>query len=141
MSRVLVDRQLAAFRAAAAPVVVTAVAKALRGPVRQDQVNHARAQEGPEGPWPARAPRPGRRRRGRARRLLGRLPSAIRLSVTGATIRAESKARRALASAHQYGARVGKGAVVPRRQYLWISDELLRIAEQALIEASTKELG
>lgn len=142
MSRVLIDRQLAAFERAAHPAVVVEVAKYLRQPLRLDQRNHARAQEGPDGPWAPRKLQPGRKRkRGRARRLLGRLPTAIRVSVTGATVRAESKARPAMAAAHQDGpTRVGRGAIVPQRQYLWISDELLRAAEQALIEASTREL-
>lgn len=132
MSRVDAERTLAAFKVAAHPAVVVAVAKELRHPVRADQANHARAQEGPDGAWPARRT-PSRRR------MLGRLPGAIRLTVTGATVAATSKV--AWSGAHQDGpTRVGRGAIVPQRQYLWISDELLRAAEQALIEASTREL-
>lgn len=132
MSSIDVSRVTAAFRSAAHPAVIVAVARALRQPVRTDQRNHARAQEGPDGAWPAR--KSGSRRR----RILGRLPGAIRMEVRGATIAAVSKV--AWSGAHQDGpTRVGRGAVVPARQFLWISDELLALAERSLVDASTRE--
>ena len=132
MSRVDAERVLAAFKVAAHPAIVVAVARSLRDPVRTDQTNHARAQEGPDGAWPARRV-PSRRR------ILGRLPGAIRMAVNGATVSATSKV--AWSGAHQDGpTRVGRGAIVPQRQFLWLSDEVINHAEWLLLDATTREL-
>lgn len=131
MSTIDVSRVTAGFKSAAHPAVIVAVARALRKPVRQDQTNHARAQEGPDGAWPARRT-PSRRR------ILGRLPGAIRMEVRGPVIAATSKV--AWSGAHQDGpTRVGRGAVVPARPFLWLSDELLALAERSLVDAGTRE--
>lgn len=132
MSRVDAERVLVAFKVAAHPAIVVEVARSLRAPVRADQTNHARAQEGPDGAWPARRS-PSRRR------ILGRLPGAIRMAVNGATVSATSKV--AWSGAHQDGpTRVGRGAIVPQRQFLWLSDEVINHAEWLLLDATTREL-
>lgn len=132
MSHVDVDRVFAAFKTAAHPAVVVAVARSLRGPVKVDQQNHARAKEGPDGPWKPR-------KLGGRRKVLGRLPGAIRVTVTGATVAAVSKV--SWSGAHQDGpTRVGHGAVVPERQFLWLSPDVLALAEYSLIDASTRGL-
>lgn len=131
MSTVDVSRVTAAFQSAAHPAAIVAVARALRKPVREDQRNHARAQEGPDGAWPAR-------KSGGRRRILGRLPGAIRMEVRGPVIAAVSKV--AWSGAHQDGpTRVGRGAVVPARQFLWLSAEVLALAERSLLDAGTRE--
>ena len=126
----------------------------LRRPLRTDQRAHARAEEGPDGRWPARSPftearRQARNRtarvrrfyvlrRGEARRrstpkqLLGRLPAAILVKVGELYIRATSRA--AWAGIHQYGGRAGRNRRVwiPARPFLWLSDGLLRTASDVL---------
>ena len=109
--------------------------RALKKPMREDQRDHAKAKEGPDGAWPARkvlgsSPRKGRRRR--ARRLLGKLPNAIIVAAESDRIIARSRA--SWSAVHQDGGRAGHGAVIPRRQFLWISDELMNKAVEVIGE-------
>jgi phage gpG-like protein len=94
--------------------------------MRADQREHAKRKEGPDGRWPARAPASrsyskGKRRR--TRKLLGKLPIATTYAATSTGIRAYSRVP--WSGVHQYGGRVGRGANVPARPFLWISDSLL----------------
>lgn len=107
----------------------------LKKPMRADQRSHSKQKEGPDGAWPARK-RLGsgtkKARRRNARKLLGRLPNAIVVKSYRSAVVAQSRA--SWSSVHQEGGRVGRGAVVPRRQFLWISDELLKTAADVVGE-------
>jgi phage gpG-like protein len=122
------------------------VFRRLRAPMRRDQVDHARQEEGPEGSWPARrgeraVVRRGKRRRSRARsiRLLGRLPDAIDIRAAGVTVFARSRVK--WARAHADGDVVGRGARLPARSFLWISDELADEANRQLGDHLGKAWG
>jgi len=128
------------FRALAKRVrVLTPAFRALQKPLRRDQREHAQRQEGPEGRWPPPSTRTLTRLRGRARgkklrarapRLLGRIPSALRVRSNAYAVWAISMPH--YSGAHQDGARTGHGARLPARPFLWISDRLLGIARGAL---------
>lgn len=113
---------------------------------RQDQSLHDAKHEGPDGPWPALHPstvaryaKKAKTKRGKARprKLLGRLPRALRTIITGSSIRVVSRVKWAFV--HQAGGRAGRGARIPRRQFLWISDRLMqrssRVFQQHLLKA------
>lgn len=104
-----------------------------RKPLMRDQREHKKNMEGPDGRWPARASathaRLGARGRvtGRKRRrgrLLGRLPTAVKLQLTRESLRVVSRVR--WSGVHQDGAgRVGRAPRIPKRTYLWASRKLL----------------
>ena len=134
--------------------------QALKRPAKQDIDDHARRMLGPDGPWPRRSvasamkvdDRAGtvrisrRRRRSwrrgtkvtitttklvRARNILGRLPAATKYRVRAAgEIAAESPIE--WAAAHNKGAKVGRGAVLPRRELYWWSDRFVDLARHAI---------
>lgn len=111
----------------------------LRKPMRADQREHAKKQEGPEGRWQPRAPITGasaRAKRRRRRKLLGRLPGAITVRATATSVIAESKV--AWSGVHQEGGKVGRGARIPARPFLWLSDAMIEKAiavfEEHLLE-------
>jgi phage gpG-like protein len=103
--------------------------------MRADQRDHSKQKEGPDGKWPARK-RLGsstkKARRRNARKLLGKLPNAVVITASSTSVVARSRA--AWSSVHQDGGRAGKGAVIPRRQFLWISDELLQTAADVVAD-------
>lgn len=137
MSYIRTDKLEAAFAAAIDPRVLRTVARELKKPLREDQRDHAKAQEGPLGKWP-------KRKLGGRRRVLGRLPGAIRVLVShevgGSVVTATSKVK--WSGAHQDGpTRVGHGTVLPRRQFLWISPRLAEIAAASLAAAAAAPLG
>jgi hypothetical protein len=121
---------------------LTEVARRLRKPMRADQRDHARKMEGPDGSWPPRKKRLGRgkaaKKRNR-RKLLGRLPGAIKVYARGEVVTAESLAK--WAEAHRTGARVGRGAKLPIRDFLWISDGLMTTAAAELQEVALRAFG
>ncbi len=93
--------------------------------MRADQREHASRRMGPDGPWPQRAASSlakARRGRKRTRKPLGKLPTATTYTATSTGLRAVSRVP--WSGAHQFGARVGRGAQLPARPFLWISDEL-----------------
>lgn len=127
----------------------------LRKPMRLDQKSHARAAEGPDGAWPARAASTEARRKSRNRSLrqpkaarmispkpskrrstpkaiLGRLPRALAVVAGDLFVRATSRVSWAIA--HQLGAHVGKSrrTRIPRRTFVWIGDGLIRTARDVL---------
>jgi phage gpG-like protein len=113
----------------------------LERPLRDDQRDHGRSQEGPDGKWPARSPATlgrlrhrsgGKRRVRRARRVLGMLPTTLRVLSSPRRVLAASKVR--WAALHQEGGRVGRGAKVPARPFLWVSPEMLDRAVEVLAE-------
>jgi phage gpG-like protein len=106
-----------------------AVAKGLRElkkPLREDQRDHARKSEGPDGRWPARQARS-------RRRLLGRLPQAVRAFADRNSVSVVSKVR--WSAIHQLGGRGGHGARLPARPFLWVSDGLHTKAAEVLRDA------
>ena len=109
----------------------------LRKPARKDQMEHGKAKQGPDGPWPARAAsttqgRGKRRARIRRRRLLGRLSSAINIYVRRSALVVQSKVR--WSNVHQQGGTAGRGARIPERRFLWWSGELLDHVAKRLLD-------
>jgi len=135
----------------------------LRGPARFDQRKHDQEETGPSRHWPALAPstiarnryarttvtrtgkNKGKRRtaqkawrRSYARKLLGRLPNALRVNVSVRSLVIRSRGRPKVGYIHQAGGIAGHGARIPRRQYLWISPWLGEQARKAFERALTK---
>lgn len=109
----------------------------LKKPLRTDQLEHGKYQVAPDGKWPklvrprylkGRKPsKPGvKRRRGRERKILGKLPRAVQYKADGTRLRAISRVR--WSGVHQDGGRVGRNATVPQREHLWFSRSFLAIA-------------
>lgn len=125
----------------------------LRGPTRFDQRHHWRKEESPDGHWKGlaastrerRTRRRGRDKSGRnrnwARKLMGRFPNALQALVSERSLIMRSRVKR-FSMVHQKGGRIGHGARLPARQFLWISDWLVRRAaqlfQQALARAAAK---
>lgn len=105
----------------------------LRKPMHKDQRDHRDKQRGPRGPWAplasttlARYARAGVRRN---RRVLGKLPNPRVTVVTASSLIMRSRVKWSMA--HQDGpTRVGRGSILPQRQFLWISRELRREARR-----------
>lgn len=114
----------------------------VRKVLRADQTQHAREERGPDGKWPAldqdtlrkkNRQGKGRRHRGKLKRkrralprMLGRLPRAYTIEYSRDWIRATSRAK--WSGAHQHPGktkRVGRGAELPDRSFLWASTNLL----------------
>lgn len=131
----------------------------LRKPLRGDQREHARAQQGPSGSWPPRSPMTEARRRARNRalrtskamrtimpgkhkrrstpkRILGRLPGAIIVTAGQLFVRARSRVD--WSGVHQFGGRAGRGVRIPARPFLWLSDALLTTARDTLADFVVK---
>lgn len=109
--------------AMANPSAIEAGLRAVKRPLREDQRAHAIRNEGPEGRWPARKAKS-------RRRLLGRLPTAVRIYAGRASVSAVSSVR--WSAAHQEGATVGHGVKLPARPFLWASDGLRTTAAEYL---------
>ena len=137
-----VDRGWDAMAAAARNL--TPAYQELRKPLRDDQRAHAKDKAGPDGAWPpksaltiARERRRKRRasRRGRVRRLLGRLPSVLKVLADRRRVAGVSGVR--WSAAQQDGERVGKGARLPPRPFLWASPALIKTARKVLADQIT----
>lgn len=112
---------------------IKAVFLKLRKPMHYDQRDHRDRQRGPQGPWQQLAPstkaRYAREGKRRNRRILARLPNARYTIVTARALTMRSRVRWSMA--HQDGpTRVGRGARLPQRQFLWISKRLLQEARR-----------
>lgn len=110
---------------------MTKIYKQLRKPMHVDQRDHRDKQRGPRGPWAPLAPstkaRYAREGRRRNRRILARLPNARFTKITAAALIMRSRVKWSLA--HQDGpTRVGRGSILPQRQFFWISKQLRRQA-------------
>lgn len=114
------------------------ILRELARPMRQDQREHARARRGPEARWSSLAPSTRRKRR-RRRRLLGRLPAAVTYRASADELRARSRAY--WSSVHQTGGRVGRGARLPARPFLWLSEAFLRDAVEAFLDYVSRVWG
>ncbi len=102
-------------------------------PLRSDQKDHAKRQEGPSGAWVGRSPLTAKRSGGavytptrktrRARKLLGRLPTALTSKATRSSVTVISRAK--WSGVHQEGGTAGYGAKIPARPFLWASQAAL----------------
>lgn len=113
-------------------------------PLRDDQRQHAREEEGPSGAWVplspwtmakrlARKGKQGRRRRAHRqgplfsrKRVLGRLPSAI--NVISDAHRVAVVSRASWSGVHQDGGTAGRGSRIPARPFLWLSKKVVAYA-------------
>lgn len=96
-------------------------------PMRMDQATHAAQHTGPESPWAAKAPAT-LARHSKPRELMGRLPKQVSYVATAESLTGTSRAAWS-GGAITTGGRVGHGAILPPREFLWMSDEFLSIAE------------
>lgn len=109
----------------------------LKAPLRFDQKEHASAKAGPEGAWPARASSTLERyshMKKPPKRIMGKLPTAVTYAATASSVTATSRAK--WSEVHQVGGRVGRGSMLPARPFLWLSDKMLAIAEDAFAGAT-----
>lgn len=118
----------------------------LRPDARKDQREHADKQEGPDGAWPPLAPSTIERRarmaktskrNAKPRKILGRVPAALTSKISAKSLILMSRIKR-WSMVHQRGARVGRGSIVPRRQYLWISHNLRKATKREFESALAK---
>lgn len=136
----------AAFRALHRAGEAHAALRDLRRPLKADLSRHARAQAGPEGRWAPRAratverarrSKDGIRVRGPRRNLLNSLPRrTVKFRLEGKRLVAYSVVK--WSGIHQYGGTAGRGAKIPARPFLWISDPFYREAHGILVERLTK---
>lgn len=110
--------------------------------VIEDQRDHAKRREGPDGAWKPRALPTIRKMRlqGIRRRPLGKLLGAgVSYRANRAGVVGESKV--AWSGVHQDGGRVGRGATVPARPFLWLSQKLLEVGERLLVNVKLRAFG
>lgn len=128
------------------------VFRAVRRDLRADQRQHQRDRQGPDGRWAPLDPDTlrkrtrqgaGRRHRGKMKRrrrkfgpVLGGLPRAFTISYGRSFIR--GSARPKWSGAHQPKSRsttrVGRGAQLKARPYLWASTGLLRVVARKAVD-------
>jgi phage gpG-like protein len=118
------------------------VFRELKKPLRADQKDHSKKREGPSALWAPRAASTMARMRiggHRARKPLGRLTGAVSYFADATAVRGISRVL--WSGIHQDGGTVGHGSRLPARPFLWISDDLLRIAENTLGSALVRAYG
>lgn len=123
-----VERGIAAARTRAR--AVTQFFREVIPAMREDQRDHAKERSGPDGKWPARSPATVAAHRKMPRRPLGRLTTAVGYRASSKGAIAESRVP--WSGSHQDGDRVGHGATLPARTFLWISERFLGFAEDVL---------
>jgi len=101
-------------------------------PLRVDLREHAKAQSAPDGRWSPIASST-KERRGRRRRLLGRLPTAIAITSGVDFVRAVSRAK--WSRIHQDGGTAGHGSRIPQRTFMWASKKLTRLVRDLYVGA------
>ncbi len=117
----------------------------LKPELRADQRDHAARRAGPFAAWAARAPatlakaKRGKSGRIRRSRPLGKLLTAIDYSATATQVMARSLVD--WANVHQEGGRVGRGAVIPARPFLWISDAMMARASEIILRHIVMAFG
>lgn len=131
------------------------VFKELKKPWREDLKAHAAREEGPDARWAKRAVRThlrGRRKKGQAlkgggkrmvrrgsRRLLGKLPSAVTFRVSRGSILGVSKVP--WSEVHNTGGKVGRGSMLPKREFLYVSPAIQQLAADRMAAYAVKEFG
>jgi phage gpG-like protein len=114
----------------------------LKKPLKLDQKDHSKKRAGPEALWAPRAASTMARMRiggHRARKPLGRLTGAVSYTADATAVRGISRVL--WSGIHQDGGTVGRGSRIPARPFLWISDDMLRIAENTLGSALVRAYG
>lgn len=125
------------------------VLRQIRKPLRAELKEHAKSESGPDGAWPKRAPLDERRARkrslksvtkGRGRKkrteevrmhqLLGKMPGLTTIRQRGQKLRAVNPIP--WSAAHNEGAVVGRGSVVPQREFVFMSDDFLDLADREI---------
>lgn len=120
-----------ALSAAKDPRTLAAAWRKARKPLRADQRDHAKRKAGSDGSWASRSPLTQRKvgqghgNAKRPRKLLGKLPGALTASSSTKGVKVESRAK--WSRAIQEGGRVGNGARLPAREFLWASATVLGI--------------
>lgn len=102
--------------------------KEARKPVRKDLRDHANKQAGPDGSWPGYAETTKKRQaegRKKPRRLLGRLPGAVRSTMNRTRLLFTWRTK--WAEAQRIGGTVGHGARLPARDWAFVSDKATQI--------------
>ncbi len=102
--------------------------KESRKPLRADQREHAKKQEGPDGAWAPRSSATKVRAasgRKRKRKMLGRLPAALTTRADRRRVIIRSMV--AWSNVHNEGGRAGNGASIPQRRFLWASDRVVEV--------------
>jgi phage gpG-like protein len=115
---------------------------ALKKPLRLDQRDHSKKRLGPSAMWAPRAPSTIERARHGGRHLrkpLGRLTGAVSYTADATAVRGTSRVL--WSGVHQDGGTVGRGSRIPSRPFLWISDDMLHIAENTLGGALIRAYG
>jgi phage gpG-like protein len=134
-----VEKGLAAMER---PGVLGPAFKDLKRPLRLDQKDHSKKRQGPESSWAPRAASTMERMRmggHRAKKPLGRLTGAVSYSADATGVRGWSRV--SWSDVFQTGGVVGKGVRLPARPFLWVSDEMLRIAENTIGSALVRAYG
>lgn len=117
----------------------TPLFNALKKPMKDDQRNHQKLKMGPDGPWAPRKESTNNRgrfaRRGSSGRVVRKRIAANQLGKLSTSVTFAPAARRITAVSkipwsqiHQEGGKVGRGAVLPARPFLWMSVEFLNLA-------------
>lgn len=105
--------------------------RALKVAMKADQREHRDEQAGPEGKWAPRAASTiaaaKEHHKRLPRRILGRLTTAISYRAMAEALIGESRVKWSLS--HQEGGIVGRGARLPARPFLWMSDQFLSFGE------------
>ena len=95
--------------------------KAARKPLMDDQRDHSKRAEGPDGPWAPRSSATKTRSsaRKRKRKPLGRLPLANKTTIERLKMTMVDPIK--WSGSHQEGDTVGHGARLPARVFRWVS--------------------
>lgn len=97
--------------------------QAARKPLMDDQRDHSKRAEGPDGPWAPRSSATKTRTSGRKRKRkpLGRLPLANKTTIERLRMTMVDPIK--WSGSHQEGDTVGHGARLPARVFRWASDK------------------
>lgn len=111
--------------------------------MKADQKDHREQQSGPEGSWQGRAmstiAAAKRHHRRLPRKILGKLPTAVSYKALPYGAFGESRVKWSLSQ--QDGGRVGHGAKLPERAFLWLSDKLLDFAANVVTKSLESAWG
>ncbi len=114
-----------------------------RKPLRDDQREHAKKQEGPDGSWAPRKSatrqRAQSRRNRRPRKLLGRLPGAIAVKAERDRVIGRSLVK--WSGVHQDGGVAGRGARISARPFMWPSGAVVERVAGILADYVAKVIG
>lgn len=113
--------------------------------MKADQKDHRENEAGPDGRWAARKASTiadaKAHHKGRLvpRKILGKLPTAVTYKALPLGVFGESRIK--WSEAQQEGGPVGRGAVLPARPFLWISDQLMARSTAIIERKLTASFG